>query len=86
MYRESPLCIGIIFASFIASGKIPSLIDLLKIVDRVLSRAVLAILTNLEEMPNISVVLLEFSDLIIRLISCGVVSLRNREQLLGFLR
>ena len=73
-------------ASFIKSGKTPSLMDWLKIVASVFSRAELAILTYLVEIPKMSVVLLDFRDLMMRLISCGVVSFRNREHLLGFFR
>ena len=54
--------IGITLASFITSGKIPSLIELLNIRDRVPSKAELAIFTNFVEIPNISVVFDDFSD------------------------
>ena len=73
-------------ASFIKSGKTPSEIDWLKVAESESTSAELAILTNFVEIPKISVVLLDFRDFMIRLISCGVVSLRNREHLFGFFR
>ena len=77
---------GNILASFIASGKIPSLIDLLYIEAKMASIAVLAILTNFVDIPKMSVVFEDLRDWIIRFISCGVVSLMKNEHLLGFFR
>jgi len=77
---------GITLATFIASGKIPSLIDLLKMEDNEISRAGLAIFMNLVEIPYMSDEWLDLRDLIMSLISSGVVSFKNNEHLLGSFR